>query len=175
LIVVSDYLEQFGIGRLAKQTGRRYSLVNSEFPLKSHFRCNFTQGSDVRTELRTAVLVASGALLATSNSILGHHSFAMFDQEHPIEVVGTVTEFRYSSPHIYIFLDVKGEDGVSKVWLLEGGSPSLLVRDGWNGSSIKPGDELRMTIDPLRSGAPGGAWQANRIKFKDGRPIVAPK
>jgi len=50
----------------------------------------------------------------------------MFDQEHPIEVVGTVTEFRYSSPHIYIFLDVKGEDSANKLLLLEGGSPSLL-------------------------------------------------
>jgi hypothetical protein len=129
----------------------------------------------VRTKPRTAVLVAAGALLATSSLTWGHHSFAMFDQEHPIEVVGTVTEFRYSSPHIYIFLDIKGEDGVSKLWLLEGGSPSLLLRDGWNGSSIKPGDELRMTIDPLRSGAPGGAWQATRIKFKDGRPIVEKK
>jgi Family of unknown function (DUF6152) len=129
----------------------------------------------VRTKKRTAVLFAAGALLATSSPIWGHHSFAMFDQEHPIEVVGTVTEFRYSSPHVYIFLDVKGDDGASKVWLLEGGAPSLLVRDGWTGTSIKPGDELRMTIDPLRSGAPGGAWQVTRIKFKDGRPIVAPK
>jgi hypothetical protein len=32
-----------------------------------------------------------------------------------------------------------------------------------------------MTIDPLRSGAPGGAWQVNRIKFKDGRPIAQHK
>ena len=129
----------------------------------------------MRTTKRAAALFAAGAWLATSSPIWGHHSFAMFDQEHPIELVGTVTEFRYSSPHIYIFLDVKAEDGANKLWLLEGGSPSLLLRDGWTGSTIKPGDELRMTIDPLRSGAPGGAWQATRIKFKDGRPIVAPK
>jgi hypothetical protein len=129
----------------------------------------------VRIKQQTAALIAAGAWLAASGSTWGHHSFAMFDQEHPIELVGTVTEFRYSSPHIYIYLDVRGEDGTSKVWLLEGGSPSLLLRDGWNGSTIKPGDELRMTIDPLRSGAPGGAWQATRIKFKDGRPIVEKK
>jgi Family of unknown function (DUF6152) len=129
----------------------------------------------LRSKLQTAVLLTAGALFATTGAVWGHHSFAMFDQEHPIEVVGTVTEFRYSSPHVYILLDVKGDDGASKVWLLEGGAPSLLVRDGWTGMSIKPGDELRMTIDPLRSGAPGGAWQATRIKFKDGRPIVAPK
>jgi Family of unknown function (DUF6152) len=129
----------------------------------------------VRTRQRAAALFAAGAWLASSSPIWGHHSFAMFDQEHPIEVVGTVTEFRYSSPHVYILLDVKGDGGASTVWLLEGGAPSLLVRDGWTGSSIRPGDELRMTIDPLRSGAPGGAWQVTRIKFKDGRPIVEKK
>jgi len=129
----------------------------------------------LRSRTQTAALLTAGILLATSGAVWGHHSFAMFDQEHPIEVVGTVTEFRYSSPHVYILLDVKAQDGAGAVWLLEGSSPSLLLRDGWNGSSIKPGDELRMTIDPLRSGAPGGAWQVTRIKFKDGRPIVAPK
>jgi hypothetical protein len=123
----------------------------------------------------SAVLLAGGALLAMSGSGMAHHSFAMFDQEHPIELVGTVTEFKYSSPHVYILLDVKDQDGNSTTWILEGGSPSLLVREGWSGTIIKPGDELRMTINPLHSGAPGGSWQATQIKFKDGRPIVAPK
>ena len=70
----------------------------------------------MRTKKRTAALVAAGALLATCGPIWGHHSFAMFDQEHPIELVGAVTEFRYSSPHIYIYLDVKGQDGAGTVW-----------------------------------------------------------
>ncbi len=124
---------------------------------------------------KLALLLVGGALATTGGTAMAHHSFAMFDQEHPIELVGTVTEFRYTSPHIYIYLEVKGADGSTAVWNLEGGSPSLLVRAGWSGTSIKPGDELRMTIDPLRSGAPGGAWQATRIKFKDGRPIAAPR
>ena len=123
----------------------------------------------------SAVLLAGGALLAMSGAGIAHHSFAMFDQENPIELVGTVTEFKYSSPHVYILLDVKDQDGSSTIWILEGGSPSLLVREGWSGTIIKPGDELRMTINPLHSGAPGGAWQATKIKFKDGRPIVVPK
>jgi hypothetical protein len=123
----------------------------------------------------TAILITAAGLLAMSGTAPAHHSFAMFDQEHPIELVGTVTEFKYSSPHCYILLEVKGADGSSTVWNLEGGAPSLLLRDGWSSKSIKPGDELRMTIDPLRSGEPGGAWQATRIKFNDGRPIVAPK
>ena len=122
-----------------------------------------------------AALLVGGALIAMSGAATAHHSFAMFDQEHPIELEGTVKEFRYTSPHIYIYLDVKGADGSTATWNLEGGAPSLLVREGWTSKSIKPGDELRMTIDPLRSGEPGGAWQVTRIKFKDGRPIAPPR
>jgi hypothetical protein len=118
-------------------------------------------------------MLVGGALAAMGGAAMAHHTFAMFDQEHPMDIEGTVQEFKYISPHCYILLEVKGKDGTVTVWNLEGGAPSLLVRDGWNARSLKPGDELSLKIDPLRSGAPGGAWNAMRIKFKDGRPIVS--
>jgi hypothetical protein len=122
-----------------------------------------------------ALLLASGALvLTTSGAVLAHHSFAMFDQEHPMEVDGVVKDFKYTSPHSFIILDIKDKDGSVESWNLEGGSPSALARDGWTNKSLKPGDQLHLTIDPLRSGAPGGAWNVNKIKFKDGKPIAAP-
>ena len=58
-----------------------------------------------------AALLGSGVLLATSGAVMAHHSFAMFDQENPIELTGTVQEFKYTSPHSYILLAVKGQDG----------------------------------------------------------------
>jgi hypothetical protein len=104
--------------------------------------------------------------------VLAHHSFAMFDQEHPIDLEGTVRDFKFTSPHTFILLQVKDQDG-DTVWNLEGGSPTALSRDGWTAKTLKPGDEVRMTIEPLRSGAPGGAWTVNKVKFKDGQPVVA--
>jgi N-methylhydantoinase B/oxoprolinase/acetone carboxylase alpha subunit len=95
----------------------------------------------------------------------------MFDQEHPMEVDGVVKDFKYTSPHTFIILTIKDKDGTVEDWNLEGGSPSALARDGWNNKSLKPGDELHLSIDPLRSGAPGGAWNVNKIKFKDGSKI----
>ena len=118
-----------------------------------------------------AVVIAAGALL-TSTAVLAHHSFAMFDTEHPMELTGKVTEFKFTSPHTFILLEVKGEGGQSVVWNLEGQSPSALVRDGWSSKTLKPGDELKMMIDPLRSGAPGGAWNVNKTKTLDGKPIT---
>jgi hypothetical protein len=119
------------------------------------------------------MLLAGGALVATGGAVMAHHSFAMFDQEHPMEVNGIVKDFKYTSPHSFIILEIKDKDGTAENWNLEGGSPSALARDGWNNKSLKPGDELRLTIDPLRSGAPGGAWNVNKIKCKDGRSISA--
>jgi hypothetical protein len=120
------------------------------------------------------MLLASGALVLTSGAVMAHHSFAMFDQEHPMEVNGVVKDYKYTSPHTFIILDIKDKDGSVESWNLEGGSPSALARDGWTNKSLKPGDELQLTIDPLRSGAPGGSWNVNKIKFKDGSPIAAP-
>jgi len=124
------------------------------------------------TRSLVVALLASGALVASAAPALAHHSFAMFDRANPVELEGTVREFKYVAPHSFILLEVKDTDGSSTVWNLEGGAPSLLAREGWTRASLKPGDQIRLMVDPLRSGAPGGAWNAGKVKFKDGRPII---
>src|SRR4029077_20306234 len=104
--------------------------------------------------MKLAALLVSSALALMSGAAKAHHSFAMFDQDNPIELEGVVHEFKFTSPHTFIILLVKQPDGSSQAWSLEGGAPSNLVRDGWSSKTIKPGDELKMTIEPLRSGAP---------------------
>jgi len=121
--------------------------------------------------LEVTLAVCAVAFATAGGAAMAHHSFAMFNQEHPIEIAGTVVEFRYTSPHSFILVDVKGKDGASTVWNLEGPSPSILARDGMSAKTLKPGDELVLTIDPLRSGAPGGAWALIKTKFKDGRSL----
>src|SRR5260370_24675064 len=120
-----------------------------------------------------APVFAGAAFVAFTGVAIAHHSFAMFDQEHPQDVTGVVKEFKYTSPHSFIILDIKDKDGNTEAWNLEGGSPSALARDGWTSKSLKPGDQLHLTIDPLRSGAPGRAWTVHRIKFIDRKSVVA--
>jgi Family of unknown function (DUF6152) len=127
----------------------------------------------MKTQL--AVLLIGGALAATGGVASAHHSFAMFDAAHPIEISGTVKEFRFVSPHTILTVTVKGQDGVAKDWILEGGAPGMLVRDGMTSKSLQPGDEIKATINPLHSGAEGGSYQPAQVKFKDGRPVSAPR
>jgi hypothetical protein len=121
--------------------------------------------------LGMTALLAAGALFGFGGSAFAHHSFAMFDQEHPIELVGTVKEFKFTSPHTFILLEVKNGDETA-VWNLEGQAPGGLSRDGWSAKTLPPGTELKMMIDPLRSGAPGGSWAVQKTKHKDGTPVV---
>jgi len=122
-------------------------------------------------ECRWKGVILAG-LLATSSPASAHHSFAMFDQDNKIDVEGTVQEFRFVAPHSFIVLDIKQQDGTTESWTLEGDSPSALAREGWSKTSLKPGDEIKAKIAPLRSGAPGGAWVVKAIEFRDGKPIL---
>ena len=122
-----------------------------------------------------AALLVGAAFLAMGAPASAHHSFAMFDALHPKEISGTVKEFRFVSPHTILIVTVRGEDGVEKDWILEGGAPGLLTREGMTSKSLKPGDEITVTINPLHSGAEGGSFQPLQVHFKDGRPVSAPK
>jgi hypothetical protein len=122
-------------------------------------------------ERQLAGLLVAVALVVTGGHAGAHHSYAMFDKDNQIELEGVVQEFKFANPHTFIYLAVKQADGSTQTWSLEGLSPSGLVRDGWTGKTLKPGDEIKLKIAPLRSGAPGGAWSASQISFRDGRPI----
>ncbi len=125
--------------------------------------------------LRSTAILTSLASLAAPGAAVAHHSFAMFDTGHPIELSGTVKEFRFVSPHTLLIVQVKGQNGDVADWELEGGAPGLLVRAGMNKNSLKPGDEIILTINPLRSGANGGSYQPEKVKFKDGTPVAIPR
>lgn len=127
----------------------------------------------IRLRAAFASLIAGiGALVMTDGAATGHHSLAMYDRGHPIELVGIVREFKFISPHTLIVLEVPGEGAQPVIWTLEGDSPNSLDWDGWSSQSLKPGDEVRLSVEPLRSGAHNGGWHARSTTFKDGTPIA---
>src|SRR5262249_6916847 len=102
-----------------------------ETPMQNH------RGKPMKIHVRT--LLVGAALMAMGGLAMAHHSFAMFDQEHPVDLVGVVKEWKYTAPHAFIILEVKEADGNSQLWSLEGGAPSGLIRDGWTSKTLKPG------------------------------------
>jgi hypothetical protein len=98
-----------------------------------------------------------------------HHAPAVFDQTKTIEIKGTVTEFEWANPHSWIHMDVVGDDGNVTDWVIEMNPPTYLIRGGWRSTTIKPGDEVTVVANPLRTGEPAGKYVA--ITLPDGRVL----
>ena len=94
----------------------------------------------MRTTLVFFVLAICAVM--TSPGAFAHHGDAGYDVSKLVTVRGVVTEYHFQNPHIEIFLDVKKDDQVEK-WHGELNSPNLVSRmAGWNGKTLKPGDEI---------------------------------
>lgn len=111
----------------------------------------------------------AAAMLALSAPAYVHHSGAMFDRAKETRITGTVTEFQWTNPHASFKVDVLGPDGKTDTWSIEMNGPNNLIRAGWKRTTIKPGDKVTVTINPLRDGRPGG-WYLG-ITLADGRTL----
>jgi len=96
------------------------------------------------------LLFATLILLQSPTPALAHHSFAAtFDADQPVTVKGVITEIRLENPHSWFFLDVKDAAGKTERWGFEAGTPSGMIRNGFNKNIIKAGTEV--TIKGIRA------------------------
>jgi hypothetical protein len=126
----------------------------------------------VRTGV-AALCVAIGLVALASGTVANaHHSFAMFDQSQQVTLKGTVREFQWTNPHAWIHLDVPDATGVKDTWQVELNSPKNLKRQGWKSTSIKPGDQVTLVLNPLKDGSKGGLFVS--ITLPDGSVLGDP-
>lgn len=109
------------------------------------------------------------ALALAGSAAQAHHSFAMFDRSKEVTVSGTIKEFQWTNPHAYIQVVAKDSSGKNVEWSMEMGAPMYLYARGWRPSTLKPGQQVRITINPLRSGQPGGV--VIEVTTPDGKQI----
>jgi hypothetical protein len=113
-------------------------------------------------------LTVAATLLALTlgGTASAHHAFSMFDQSTTMELKGTIKEFQWTNPHVWVQLLVPQEDGSVIEWSIEGSSPNGLRRQGWKATSLLPDMEATVVINPLRNGEAGGSLV--RITLADG-------
>ena len=90
------------------------------------------------------VTLAMGiGLLLSVGRLSAHHSFAgEFDAEKMIAFKGVVTKVDLINPHLFIFVDVKSENGQDQRWALEGPGVRQYARMGFDTATFKVGDSL---------------------------------
>ena len=116
--------------------------------------------------ISTALCLAA-VLLCASPPAWVHHSGAMFDRTRVIEISGVVKEFAWTNPHSSFKVEVEDQ-----VWSIEMNGTSNLIHEGWKKTTIKPGDKVTVSVNPLRDGRAGG-WFVG-IKLPNGATLGAP-
>jgi hypothetical protein len=118
---------------------------------------------------KLSLLPALGTLLAAA-PVWAHHSFAAeFDIKKPVTLRGKVTQVEWINPHAWIHLDVVGSDGKVVNWMVEGGTPNILLRRGFTKKSLEVGTEIVVEGYQAKNGE--SLANGSNITFKDGKRL----
>ncbi|PYU19863.1 MAG: hypothetical protein DMG32_23475 [Acidobacteria bacterium] len=99
----------------------------------------------------TALALAASGLL-TSVPLAAHHGDAIYDvTAKNVTMKGSVTEWVWANPHCVLRFDV-ADNGQVAHWVAETTAPPSLVQRGWTKQSLKPGDQVTVTVLPVKNG-----------------------
>ncbi|HET6554683.1 MAG TPA: DUF6152 family protein [Dyella sp.] len=115
--------------------------------------------------------MAVAMLLVSAASVraFAHHSFAMFDMQQSLTIEGTVKDYQWTNPHVWIDLLVADPATHQPVlWSVEANSIAVQSRMGWTRHSLHAGDMTTLVIHPLRKGTNGGSLMSGSV---NGKPI----
>jgi hypothetical protein len=113
---------------------------------------------------------AAVALLLPAMRMSAHHAFAAeYDENKLVAVSGTVTAFKWTNPHAWLYVDGKDESGKATSWSFEMGSPGGLNRRGWKSTELKKGDQV--TVDGYAAKDGSNLANARTVTLPDGRKL----
>lgn len=96
-------------------------------------------------------------VLLANQLAFAHHSFAMFDSSQFMLVEGTVVRWDFNSPHSWLYVEALNAEGELVQWGFEAGSPINAMRNGVTGNTFQRGEQIKVVMNPIRTGASSGA------------------
>ncbi len=118
---------------------------------------------------RVVAGVGVGLLLAVA-PVIAHHAFsAEFDIDKPFKLRGILTKWEMINPHSWFHFDVKDENGTVVTWMIEGGSPNQLIKQGVTKRTLAIGTEMIIEGYQAKDGTNKGVGR--NLVLADGRRL----
>jgi hypothetical protein len=119
-----------------------------------------------------SLLVASFVvcLLTAAGSAFAHHAWHGYDMDNLTTVKGTVTQFDWSNPHVWISFEMTDDKGNIEKWSAGGPSPSRMAGTGWDKNTLKPGDQISAVGHRIMDGT--YSLRLVKVVLSDGRELI---
>jgi hypothetical protein len=108
------------------------------------------------TKKLAATSVVAIALFALSVPVFAHHGTAAFETSRTITMKATVTDWFWANPHCFVKFDYKNDKGEIEHWVVETSNPPDMMNKGWTIHTLKAGDEITVTVYPVKNNKPVG-------------------
>lgn len=116
------------------------------------------------------IFALAAGIMILALQLPAHHAFtAEFDMKKPVKLRGTVARVEMVNPHSWVYVDVKNDDGTTTQWMLEAGSPNVLVRRGFTKASLPKGTEVIFEGFQAKDGS--NRANGRDITFPDGKKL----
>ena len=117
-----------------------------------------------------AIIAAAAVFLAVSVPVLAHHAWHGYDMNNLTTITGTVTQFDWGNPHVWISLDVKNDKANIEKWNAGGPSPSRMANTGWDKNTLKSGDTITAIGHRISDGT--NYLRMEKVVLADGRELI---
>lgn len=108
------------------------------------------------TRMRAIISLLAAVFLSVGIPVFAHHGTAAFETSKTITMKATVTDWFWANPHCFVKFDFKNDKGEVEHWVVETSNPPDMINKGWSKSTLKPGDEITVTVYPVKNGKPIG-------------------
>ena len=120
---------------------------------------------------KLTIAVAGAILLLAAVPALAHHAFSSeFDVKKPIHFTGVITKVELVNPHAWFHIDVTGPDGKVTSWMIEAGTPNVLLRRGFTKNSVRVGTQVVVDGFQAKDGSSKGSGRD--LTLPDGRKLL---
>jgi hypothetical protein len=109
-------------------------------------------------------------MLILTLPLSAHHAFAAeYDEKKVVYVSGSVSNFKWTNPHAWLYVDIQDPNGRVTEWGFEMGAPGGLISRGWKKLELKKGD--RVTVEAFASKKQPNIANAKTVTMPDGRKL----
>jgi len=115
---------------------------------------------------RVTVCLAVALCAAAAGRAFAHHSMSAYEF-FATTIEGTVVEFKYVNPHALLVVKSGNE-----TWHLDGDPPATIDRAGFGPNTFRAGDKIKLQVQRLKNGKPGGFWDIRMVIMHNGQAFT---